>query len=581
MRIFGYGRRSARASPLPVFRHAVPAAAPLWPALSGSRTSAQYRLQPAQPPDLQGFRHGDGGALRFAGEQQRQAGHVCADPLQSLPVARLTGFAPCRLRQVIGGGSGGLACSKRAASHGKKVAVCDFVKPSPPGTTWGLGGTCVNVGCIPKKLMHAAALHGEGMADAASFGWEVPQRKHNWEVMVENVQAHVKSLNFGYRSDLMSNSVKYYNAYATFLDPHTLLAVDKKGKETKITADTVVIATGGRPRYPDIPGAMEHCITSDDVFSMKMPPGRTLVIGASYVALECAGFINGLGFDTTVMMRSIPLRGFDQQMAGICKAYMQEHGVKFVDGAVPTAVEKLPSGAKKVSWKHSDGTEASAEFDTVLLGIGRDVCTSGIGLDKAGVVLSKSGKIPVVDEQTNVPHIFAIGDVIDGEALNPPSATTELTPVAIQAGKLLADRLYGGKTAKMDYTNVPTTVFTPLEYGAIGLPEEEAIKVYGEDNIEVYHSYFKPLEWTLPHRGDNSCYAKIICNKLDNERVVGFHICGPNAGEVTQGFAVAMKCGATKADFDNTIGIHPTVAEEITLFSVSKSSGDDAQKTGC
>jgi thioredoxin reductase (NADPH) len=501
--------------------------------------------------------------------------------LQSLPVARLTGFAPCRLRQVIGGGSGGLACSKRAASHGKKVAVCDFVKPSPPGTTWGLGGTCVNVGCIPKKLMHAAALHGEGMADAASFGWEVPQRKHNWEVMVENVQAHVKSLNFGYRSDLMSNSVKYYNAYATFLDPHTLLAVDKKGKETKITADTVVIATGGRPRYPDIPGAMEHCITSDDVFSMKMPPGRTLVIGASYVALECAGFINGLGFDTTVMMRSIPLRGFDQQMAGICKAYMQEHGVKFVDGAVPTAVEKLPSGAKKVSWKHSDGTEASAEFDTVLLGIGRDVCTSGIGLDKAGVVLSKSGKIPVVDEQTNVPHIFAIGDVIDGEALNPPSATTELTPVAIQAGKLLADRLYGGKTAKMDYTNVPTTVFTPLEYGAIGLPEEEAIKVYGEDNIEVYHSYFKPLEWTLPHRGDNSCYAKIICNKLDNERVVGFHICGPNAGEVTQGFAVAMKCGATKADFDNTIGIHPTVAEEITLFSVSKSSGDDAQKTGC
>jgi len=161
------------------------------------------------------------------------------------------------------------------------------------------------VGCIPKKLMHIAALHGEGMADAASFGWEVPQRKHNWEVMVDNVQAHIKGLNFGYRSDLMSNSVKYYNAYATFIDSHTVLAVDKKGKETKITADAFVIATGGRPKYPDIPGAVEHCITSDDVFAMKTPPGRTLVIGASYVALECAGFISGLGFDTTVMMIDI------------------------------------------------------------------------------------------------------------------------------------------------------------------------------------------------------------------------------------------------------------------------------------
>jgi pyruvate/2-oxoglutarate dehydrogenase complex dihydrolipoamide dehydrogenase (E3) component len=150
--------------------------------------------------------------------------------------------------QIIGGGSGGLACSKRAASHGKKVAVCDFVKPSPPGTTWGLGGTCVNVGCIPKKLMHAAALHGEAMVDAASFGWEVPDRKHNWQVMVSNVQAHIKSLNFGYRSDLMSNNVKYYNAYASFVDPHTILAVDKKGKEMKITADNIVIATGGRQR---------------------------------------------------------------------------------------------------------------------------------------------------------------------------------------------------------------------------------------------------------------------------------------------------------------------------------------------
>ena len=219
---------------------------------------------------------------------------------------------------VIGGGSGGLACSKAAAKLGKKVAVCDFVKPSPAGTTWGLGGTCVNVGCIPKKLMHQAALLGEGMKDAASYGWEVPpEPKHSWETMVGAVTMHVKSLNFGYRADLMSNAVKYYNAYATFVDEKTVKAVDKKGKETTITADKFVIAVGGRPRYPDIPGAKEHCITSDDVFSMKTPPGKTLVVGASYVALECAGLLHGVGFDTTVLMRSVPLRGFDAHMAGL------------------------------------------------------------------------------------------------------------------------------------------------------------------------------------------------------------------------------------------------------------------------
>ena len=217
---------------------------------------------------------------------------------------------------MIGGGSGGLAVSKRAAALGKKVAVCDFVQPSPVGTTWGLGGTCVNVGCIPKKLMHQAALLGEGLKDATSYGWELPEVKHNWENMVGAVTMHIKSLNFGYRSELMSNGIKYLNAYAKFIDERTVHAVDKKSKTHVITADAFVLATGGRPRYPDIPGAKEFGITSDDIFSMKTPPGKTLVVGASYVALECAGFIHGVGFEATVMMRSIPLRGFDQQMAG-------------------------------------------------------------------------------------------------------------------------------------------------------------------------------------------------------------------------------------------------------------------------
>merc|ERR1719473_114500 len=421
------------------------------------------------------------------------------------------------------------------------------------------------------------------MKDAVSYGWEVDPNavKHNWETMVGAVTMHVKSLNFGYRADLMSNSVKYYNAFATFVDEKTVVAVDKKGKETRITADAFVLAPGGRPRYPDIPGAKEHCITSDDVFSMKTPPGKTLVVGASYVALECAGFIHGVGFDTTVMMRSIPLRGFDQQMAMQIKEYMVGHGIKFTEGAVPASVEKLESGKKKVTWTLKDGSTASDEYDTVLLAIGRDALTGEMGLDKAGVTVNPNGKITTLNEQTNVPHIYAIGDVIDGGKLDPPSAETELTPVAIQAGKLLASRLYDGKTATMDYSKVATTVYTPLEYGACGLPEEVAIEKYGEANIEVFHAYFKPLEWTVPHRGDNACYLKLVCNLQDNLRVLGLHICGPSAGEITQGFGVAIKMGATKADFDNTIGIHPTTAEEFTTLTTTKRSGESAEKTGC
>merc|ERR1719478_879165 len=276
---------------------------------------------------------------------------------------------------------------------------------------------------------------------------------------------------------------------------------------------------------------------------MKTPPGKTLVVGASYVALECASFIHGVGFETNVMMRSIPLRGFDQQMAMQVKNYMVEHGIPFIDSAVPTAVELLESGKKKVSWKHSDGTVGEGEYDTVLLAVGRDVCTDKIGLDAAGVQVNpSSGKIPVSNEQTNVPHIFAIGDVVDGTALSPPSNLTELTPVAIQADKLLADRLYGGQTKLMNYQTVPTTVYTPLEYGCVGYLEDDAIKAFGEANVEVYHTYFKPLEWTVPHRGDNACYAKLIVNTADSGRVVGLHVCGPNAGEMVQGFAVAIKC---------------------------------------
>eukprot|EP00761_Pharyngomonas_kirbyi_P011761 gb/GECH01011787.1/.p1 GENE.gb/GECH01011787.1/~~gb/GECH01011787.1/.p1 ORF type:complete len:496 (+),score=121.82 gb/GECH01011787.1/:1-1488(+) len=474
---------------------------------------------------------------------------------------------------VIGGGSGGISCSRTAAEMGKKVALLDYVEPSPQGTTYGIGGTCVNVGCIPKKLMHRAAILGENIDDARTFGWDAASPvEHKWEQMVQSINNHIRSLNFGYRVDLRKKGIKYMNAFGELKDANTVETTDKKGKKQTITSRRFVVSVGGRPKLPDIPGAKEYGITSDDIFWMQNPPGKTLVVGASYVALECAGFLTGLGYDTTVMIRSIPLRGFDQQMAELIVEYMSNHKTRFVRGAVPSKLEK-ENGQIKVTYKKNLGGEDVEHFDTVLFATGRYPVTN-IGLDNVGVETASNGKVKVNQyEQSSVPNIYSIGDCAEDRL--------ELTPVAIHAGKLLARRLYGESSEPMNYDMVPTTVFTPLEYGACGLPEEQAREKYGDDNIEVYHSHFKPLEWTIPERETNACYLKVICNQADQGRVVGFHILSPNAGEVTQSVALGMKLGATKPDLEDTVGIHPTVAEEMTTVHVSKSSGEDPQKTGC
>ncbi|KAM4022276.1 thioredoxin reductase 3 [Anomaloglossus baeobatrachus] len=481
---------------------------------------------------------------------------------------------------VIGGGSGGLACSKEASSLGKKVMVLDFVVPTPLGAAWGLGGTCVNVGCIPKKLMHQAALLGQSLKDSRKFGWEYEEQvQHNWETMKENIQNYIGSLNWGYRVALRDKNVRYENTYGEFVEPHKIKATNKRGKESFFTGDKFVIATGERPRYLNIPGDKEFCITSDDLFSLSYCPGKTLVVGASYVALECAGFLAGIGLDVTVMVRSIFLRGFDQEMAEKAGAYMETHGVKFIKKFVPVSVEQLEAGTpgrlRVVAKSTESDTIIDDEYNTVLIAVGRDSCTRNIGLEKIGVKINeRNGKIPVNDEeQTSVPHVYAIGDILDGKL--------ELTPVAIQAGRLLARRLYAGSNLKCDYVNVPTTVFTPMEYGCCGYPEEKAIEIFGEESLEIYHTLFWPLEWTVPGRDNNTCFAKVICNKHDNDRVVGFHVLGPNAGEITQGFAAAMKCGLTKEKLDETIGIHPTCAEIFTTMEVTKSSGGDISQKGC
>jgi thioredoxin reductase (NADPH) len=444
---------------------------------------------------------------------------------------------------VIGGGSGGLAASKEAAALGARVAVrhslrakcrarmlfdplptssldCaqvfDFVKPSWQGSSWGLGGTCVNVGCIPKKLMHNATLLGEALEDARAYGWGVPEKSKmpfDWLRLVAGVQDHIASLNFGYRVALKDAKVEYLNALGEFKDAHTIVTTDKKGKTKEITARRIIVAVGGRPQRLAIPGG-DLAISSDDIFSLKTPPGRTLIVGASYIALECGGFLAGLGFDTTILVRSILLRGFDQSIAEKIGENMRSHGIRFVQPAEPKKIEKLESGRLSVTWADSaTGVETSEVFDTVLVAVGRVADTAKLNLAAVGVVAGKSGKIPTRDEQTNVPHVYAIGDVVEGKpeltpvrfssALwNPESHSLNPSPiffnqVAIAAGRLLARRIYGGSFQGMDYERIATTVFTPLEYGCVGLSEEAALEAFGPTNIEVYHSSFTPLEWTV------------------------------------------------------------------------------------
>uniref|UniRef100_A0A8C7XDT9 thioredoxin-disulfide reductase (NADPH) n=1 Tax=Oryzias sinensis TaxID=183150 RepID=A0A8C7XDT9_9TELE len=456
---------------------------------------------------------------------------------------------------VIGGGSGGLACSKEAAQLGQKVAVLDYVDPSAKGTKWGLGGTCVNVGCIPKKLMHQAALLGTAVKDAQRYGWQISGTvSHDWATMAEAVQNYVKSLNWGHRVQLQDKKVTYLNLKGTLVDKHTIRGLSKAGKETILTAKNIVLATGGRPKYPsNVPGALEHGITT---------------CSHSDVALECAGFLTGIGLDTTVMVRTIALRGFDQQMAGLVTDHLESYGTRFEWKSVPTRVEKLSSGALKVTWTNTQtGCEHSDTFDSLLWAVGRAPETKALGLDKLGVQISKeTGKIIVgPDESSSLPNIYAFGDIGEGRP--------ELTPTAIKAGRLLAHRLAGRSSELMNYDNVrhsgsrPPRVIHSLHLSTAYIP--------------VYHAFYKPLEFTVAQRDSSQCYIKVICERAGHQKILGLHFLGPNAGEVLQGFSLALQCGATYRQLMQTVGIHPTSAEELVKINITKRSGLDPTVTGC
>ena len=364
----------------------------------------------------------------------------------------------------------------------------------------------------------------------------------DWQTLVGNIKMHIRSLNFGYIMDCNKLGVTYFNEYASFVNEYTVQLKKANGETRNVTANKFVIACGGRPSYPDIPGAREFGISSDDIFSLQKAPGKTLVVGASYVALECAGYLTALGYDTTVMVRSILLRGFDQDCANIIGQHMEMYHTKFIRGATPSSLSRAEEGGPiTVTYSDAEG-EKTDTFDTVLFAIGRYAVTEGLNLDNAGVTKESNGKIKVNDrELTNVRNIYALGDVIHGNL--------ELTPVAIKSGKLLADRFANKSDELMDYKNVATTVFTPIEYGTIGLTEEQAKERYGAENIDTWHTRFQPLEWAMDKEitdGRRTAYTKVLANKADSNRIVGFHMCAIQAsvgGWLALGFAESARIG--------------------------------------
>ncbi|MEQ9487647.1 MAG: glutathione-disulfide reductase [Alphaproteobacteria bacterium] len=442
---------------------------------------------------------------------------------------------------TIGAGSGGVRASRMAAGYGAKVAVAEDRY---------LGGTCVNVGCVPKKLFVYASHYREEFHEAAGFGWDVRSAEFDWSTLIENKNTEISRLNGIYRNLLSNAGVTLFEDRATVLDAHT---VDVGGK--RVTAERILIATGGWPSVPDIPGK-EHIVTSNEAFFLDRLPKRAVIVGGGYIAVEFAGIFNGLGVETSQLYRGpLFLRGFDEDVRSFLAEEMTKKGVDLRFNANITAIEEDAGGYRATL---EDGSVL--ETDLVMYATGRHPNTAGLGLEQAGVNLAPNGSVIVNDDfQTSVPSIYALGDVIDRVAL---------TPVAIAEGMVFSWNTYrtGGK--KMDYRDIPTAVFSQPAIGTVGLTEDQARAKY--EAIDIYQSEFRALKHTLSGSSERTM-MKLIVDKA-SDRVVGAHMIGPEAGELTQGLGIAMKAGATKADFDATIGIHPTSAEEfVTMREVTAS----------
>lgn len=440
---------------------------------------------------------------------------------------------------AIGGGSGGLSVAERAASYGARCAVIE---------TGRLGGTCVNVGCVPKKIMWHAAHLAHALDDASGYGFKLDYFDFDWRKLKTARDALIRHLNKEYLGYLSQAGVELIHGFARWMDARTL---EVNGEH--YTADHIVIATGSRPQIPDLPGA-EFGITSDGFFELNNCPPRVAIVGSGYIAVELAGMLHTLGAEVTLLLRKDQvLRPFDAMLREQLMARLREDGITVLTHTQVRAVARRVNGSLNL---HCDGQAGILNVDTLLWAIGRDPNTAALNLPVVGVATTPSGAIPTDPFQnTNIPGIYAIGDATE---------RFHLTPVAIAAGRRLADRLFGGQPdQRLLYENIPTVIFSHPPIGAVGLTEEEARRDYG-DAVKIYQTQFRPLYHAFTARPLQTV-MKLVCIGPE-EKIVGCHLIGEGADEMLQGFAVAIRMGATKRDFDDTVAIHPTSAEELVTM---------------
>lgn len=439
---------------------------------------------------------------------------------------------------VLGGGSGGLAAAQRAAEYGARVAVIESGR---------LGGTCVNVGCVPKKIMWYAASAAHAIHDAGGYGFDASSVGHDWPALKSRRDAYVGRLNDIYEKNLANKEVEYIAGFGALEGSNSVRVDDRR-----LSARHILIATGGEPIVPELPGA-ELGITSDGFFELETLPGRVAMIGSGYISVELAGMLRSLGAEVDLFVRfDSVLRSFDEMLQESVVDALQADGITLHRQAVPAGIDREEPG---LMLKTTEGKRFGA-FDSVIWAVGRRPLTMGIGLESAGVTVDKRGFVVTDDfQETNVAGIFAVGDVTGRAAL---------TPVAIAAGRRLADRLYGGMSGRrLDYDNIATVVFTHPACGTCGLTEQQAREQYGKE-VSVYTSKFVPMINSFTDHRTQATMKLVTAG--EDQRVVGIHLFGPGSDEMLQGFAVAMRMGATKRDFDDTVAIHPTSAEELVTM---------------
>jgi glutathione reductase (NADPH) len=442
---------------------------------------------------------------------------------------------------VIGAGSGGIASARRAAEYGARVGIVESGR---------LGGTCVNRGCVPKKLMVYASHFPAQFEEAQGYGWSAVESTLDWNHMVTAVNGEVTRLNGIYQRMLDGSKVEVFRGHGRLVDAHTIAI----GEQT-VTAEKILIAVGGKPVRPDFPGA-EHAITSDDIFTLPEQPKHLVVLGGGYIGVEFACILKGLGSEVTQILRYTHiLRGFDEDIRNEIQAGMKHHGIRIVPNMRHIAIAKTDSGLE-ITVKTADGEEDLIFADAVsLAAIGRKPLLENLGLENTKVEIVNGAIAVDRHSQTAEENIYAVGDCTDH---------INLTPVAINEGRAFADTHFGNKPRQMSYDNVATAVFSNPEAATVGLTEEEARAQYGDDAIKVYRSKFRPMYYVLPGKEEKTLMKLVV--QVETDRVLGAHMVGDHAAEIIQGVAIALKMGATKAQFDATVGIHPSSAEEFVTM---------------